>query len=61
MNEIRLLSPDEAVGAIVTGDHSEGELGSLELDADLINLVRSGVVQAGRGPKTNKLVFRRAS
>lgn len=46
--DARWLTTDEAVEAIVTGDHPEAEAGSLEQDAALIELLRTGRVLASR-------------
>ncbi|MEV8504514.1 hypothetical protein AB0368_06735 [Actinoplanes sp. NPDC051475] len=46
----RLLTADEAVEALITGDHGEAAPGTLELDAALVELLRSGQIVAARMP-----------
>ena len=43
-----LLTADEAVEAVVTNDHPEAVLGSVQMDAGLVTLLRSGQVLAVR-------------
>lgn len=51
------LSTDEAVEAILTGDHPQGDLGSVTMDSDLIDMLRGGYIEAGRDD-AGVLVFR---
>ncbi len=44
----RLLPPDEAVTRIVTGDHPEAARGGVDMDAALVDAVRSGEIIACR-------------
>jgi hypothetical protein len=46
----RLLSAQEAVDALVSGDHPEGPQGGLALDAGLIELLGQGHILACRLP-----------
>ena len=46
----RLLSADEAVALLVTGEHPEAATGSLALDAALVESLRAGAVLACRLP-----------
>jgi hypothetical protein len=46
----RLLSAQEAVDALVSGDHPESPQGGLALDAGLIELLRQGHILACRLP-----------
>jgi hypothetical protein len=46
----RLLTADEAITAIVTGDHPQSDVGSLPLDAAFIDALRLGVLVACRLP-----------
>jgi hypothetical protein len=46
----RLLSADEAIDTLVTGDHVSAGDGSLALDAALIDALRAGLVTASRLP-----------
>ena len=43
-----LLTADEAVQAVVTNDHPEAVLGSVQMDTGLVTLLRSGQVLAVR-------------
>ena len=42
-----VLSTDDAVQAIVIGDHPQASLGTLDTDADLIEAIQEGWVVAG--------------
>ena len=42
----RLLTPDEAIELIVTGDHPGSITGGVDLDLALIDLLRAGLVAA---------------
>jgi hypothetical protein len=44
----QLLTADEAITAIVTGDHPQSDVGSLPLDAAVIDALRLGVLVACR-------------
>ena len=55
---IQPLTVEEAIEAIVTGDHPEPERGDLALDGGLIDALRAGEVEAARDTDTNKLLFR---
>ena len=46
----RLLTADEAITAIVAGDHPQSDVGSLPLDAASIDALRLGVFVACRLP-----------
>jgi hypothetical protein len=46
----RLLSAQQAVEALVSGDHPEGSQGSLAMDGGLIELLRQGYLIACRRP-----------
>jgi hypothetical protein len=46
----RLLTTDEAVEVLVTGDHPEGARGTVEFDAALIEALREGWLVACRMP-----------
>lgn len=46
----RLLSAQEAVDALVSGDHPESPQGSLAIDGGLIELLRQGRIIACRLP-----------
>ena len=46
----RLLSVQQAVDALVSGDHPEGSQGSLAVDGGLIELLRQGYLIACRLP-----------
>jgi hypothetical protein len=46
----QLLTADEAVEALVFGDHPEGKRGTLELDAALVEGLRQGWLLACRLP-----------
>jgi hypothetical protein len=46
----RLLTADEAITAIITGDHPQSDVGSLPLDAAFIDALRLGVLVACRLP-----------
>jgi hypothetical protein len=46
----RLLTTDEAIALIVTGDHPQSDVGSLPLDAAFIDALRLGVLVACRLP-----------
>jgi hypothetical protein len=44
----RLLSPDEAVYLLVTGEHPDSDTGTVALDSALIEGIRSGLIVACR-------------
>lgn len=44
----RQLTPDEAVEAIITGDHAHTQMGNIGLDAALIEGIRRGWFQVAR-------------
>lgn len=56
----RLLSADDAVDKLVTGDHAGATTGSVALDATLIDAIRTGVVVACQLPD-GQLAFTRRS
>ncbi len=57
--EVVPLTADEAVEAITLGDHPGAANGTLRIDATLIELIRRGDVEAGRGP--DGMLYLRAS
>jgi len=42
----RLLTADEAVDLLVTGDHPDSDTGTVTLDGALIGAIRSGLIAA---------------
>jgi hypothetical protein len=54
----RLLSADEAVDLLVTGDHAESPTGNLLFDVALIDLLRVGTIVACQLPD-GRLAFTR--
>jgi hypothetical protein len=42
----RLLSPDEAVDLLVTGEHPDSDTGTVALDSALVDGIRSGLIVA---------------
>lgn len=54
----RPLSAQEAIDALVTGDHPESSQGSLDMDGGLLELLRQGAVIACRLPD-GRLAFTR--
>jgi hypothetical protein len=56
----RLLSVDEAIEALVTGDHTASATGSLPLDGALIDLLRDGSIIACR-TADGRLAFTRTA
>ena len=54
----RLLSAQEAIDALVTGDHPDSSQGSLAMDGGLLELLRQGEVIACR-LRDGRLAFTR--
>jgi hypothetical protein len=56
----RVLTADEAVELLVTGDHSDAGSGTLALDSALIEALRGGLMVACRLPD-GRIAFTRPS
>ena len=46
----QMLTADEAISLIVTGDHPQSDIGGLAMDAAVIDALRLGVIVACRLP-----------
>lgn len=58
--EVTELTPDEAIEIIQTGNHPDAGLGSAEVDAALIQAIRTGLVRVVRA-ENGRLVFTRTA